>query len=754
MRSDEYLARKKSAHRPAVRAICLLLVLCSALSWVPPVAAVTIPTGDSMIAQIIETYSASLKKAGRRSFDGYCASYVNNQLVVLGVNKTIIGGNGKDEFDNYKNMRVTSGGYTVHAYPSSSYDIRSALKAITSGCNVVTNILVGFDKTATSSGSVFGHVFLIQAIIDGYIYFSESFRVTVGGVTYPEGAPIKCTVEQLVSRYSTSFYQFDGIIWFEDENLTAACTGGTTSGGDPIIPGIDPDAPAIGGELVPGVYRTNGSSLRVRSGPSTSYEKLATLPYNTLVVVSEVSSNGWGHVFAAGYDGWISLDYAERIGDIPTAVSDVYNSAGTQILREGYYTLSDAVAAASGLGDTFRAVINLTADTKLNADTVIKSGITVNTNGYSVDVSGKKLDIDGGSFVSSKEVPVLDSNPFVSRTESGGNMIYTSTVSITINTARLVVGDNVALGFKASVTGIDTGKNSDVVMVCTEIDGGVHEYKYDSLSGNVYSFTTDGIPAKHMADGITAWVRMRTVIGGVTYERTGTPVTYSPVDYVSAMYGSPASNEKLDAMLAAMLNYGAEAQNYFDYNPSNPANCLLNDSVRKLKWDTSVVVRSDFAPGVTSDSKTKITSARLVFLDTVAIRLNATGGAADKDLKLLVWTAEEYSALKHEADAAGKDIADYLTSDRCSRALDCSEGSFTLTGIPAKQYADTFYFRLCDSTGGKKTYDGVIPYSVTEYCYYKLNDGVDEDLDDLCQALSEYSAAARNYFGYGINGNS
>ena len=747
MRSDEYIIRKKSAHRPAVRAICLLLVLCSALSWVPPVAAVTIPTGDSMIVQIRETYSAALKKAGRKSFDGYCASYVNNQLVVLGVNKSIVGGNGKDEFDNYKNMRVTSGGYTVHAYPSSSYDIRSALKAITSGCNVVTNILVGFDKTATSSGSVFGHVFLIQAIIDGYIYYSESFRVTIGGVTYPEGAPIKCTVEQLVSRYSTSFYQFDGIIWFEDEDLTAACTGGS------VIPGIDPDAPAIGGERVPGVYRTNGSALRIRSGPSTSYEKLTTLPYNTIVVVSEVSSNGWGHVFAAGYDGWISLDYADRIGDIPTAVSDVYNSAGTQILREGYYTLSDAVAAASGLGDTFRAVINLTADTKLNADTVIKNGITVNTNGFGVDLAGKKLDIDGGNFVSTKAVPVLDSNPLVTCTKSGDNFLYTSTVSITINTARLAVGDNVALGFKASVSGITVGKNPDVTLIVSEIDGGLHEYKYDSFSGNVFSFTTDGIPAKHMADGITAWVRLRTVVGGVTYERTGTPVTYSPVDYVSAMYGSPASNEKLDAMLAAMLNYGAEAQKYFDYNPSNPANCLLNDSVRGMKWDTSAVVRSDFAPGVASDSKSKITSAKLVFLDTVAIRLSATGGAADKDLKLLVWTAEEYAALKHEADAAGKDISEYLVSDKCSRVLSCSDGSFTLTGITAKQYADTFYFRLVDSTGGNTAYDAVIPYSVTEYCYYKLHDNKQEDLDDLCQALAEYSAATREYFGYVINGN-
>ena len=52
----------------------------------------------------------------------------------------------------------------------------------------------------------------------------------------------------------------------------------------------------------------------------------------------------------------------------------------------------------------------------------------------------------------------------------------------------------------------------------------------------------------------------------------------------------------------------------------------------------------------------------------------------------------------------------------------------------------------------KVLYDYVFSYSITEYCAYKLSDGVEEDIDPLCRAIALYSAAAREYFGYKVNG--
>lgn len=730
------------------RSLCVLLCLCCFFSAVPVAHAVVLPTEKSVISQIGTTYTACLKNSGRPSFDGYCASYVNHQLCVLGINKKIIGGNGKDEFDTYKNMNTTSGGYTVHAYPSATYDIRSAIAAITSACNVVTNVMVGFDRTATAAGSIYGHVFLIHAIIDGNIYYSESFKITVGGVTYPEGMPIKCTIDQLVAKYNSSFYKFDGIIWFEDEDLTAACIGGGTSTETPDEPSDDP---IIGDG--PGTYRVNAvGGLRVRAGNSTSTERLATLPNNTVVVVTEVSDNGWGRVFAGGYDGWISLDFAVRIGGIPAVMSDVYNSTGTQILQNGYSNLSDAVAAATSLGDDFKCMITLNADSKLTKDTVIGNNTSVFANGYSLDTAGNMLDINGGKLTSTSKVAALDAVPFVTCSQSGAEYVYTSTVSIEIRSAFLSVSDNVAMGFKATVSGVGSGKNTDVVLIVSESDGTVNEFKAQSSSGSEYSFVTGGISAKRLADRISARVRMRTTVNGIVYERTGTPIEYSPVQYVDSMYGSNSSNAKLDAMLASMLNYGAAAQKYFDYNPSDPANSLLGDAVRKLKWDEDAVVRAEFAPAVSAESTSSISSAQLVFLDNIAIRLNVKGNAQDSQLKLLVWTAEEYAGLVKEAEKAGVALSEYLVSSRCKNILDCQNGSFTLDGITAKQYADTYYFRLCETVSGKTAYDSVVAYSITEYCHYKLKDGIADEMDELCQAIAEYSAATREYFGYAVNG--
>ena len=80
------------------------------------------------------------------------------------------------------------------------------------------------------------------------------------------------------------------------------------------------------------------------------------------------------------------------------------------------------------------------------------------------------------------------------------------------------------------------------------------------------------------------------------------------------------------------------------------------------------------------------------------------------------------------------------------------EGAFTLDNIPPKKFADTYYFRLCQTDGNKVLYDYLFSYSVTTYCNDMLSNGKEDDTDSLCMAIAQYSAAAREYFGYEING--
>ena len=98
------------------------------------------------------------------------------------------------------------------------------------------------------------------------------------------------------------------------------------------------------------------------------------------------------------------------------------------------------------------------------------------------------------------------------------------------------------------------------------------------------------------------------------------------------------------------------------------------------------------------------------------------------------------------------DLSNYLVKGNETYSLADEEGSFTLDDIPVKKFADTYYFRLCQTEGSKVLYDYVFSYSVTSYCADKVEDGVTEDIDRLCLAIAEYSACAREYFGYKING--
>lgn len=158
-------------------------------------------------------YQASLDYAEKDSFKGYCAFYVNTQLYLLGINRTYVVGNGKDEFDNYRYLTKSNGGYDIAAYPARSYTLWSALNAISDGGKKdVYNILVGFQSGASSAGRKYGHTCFIHAIIDGWVYFSDSVNVKMNDMTYPEGTPIRCRIQDFCTYYRP--WTLDGVIHF------------------------------------------------------------------------------------------------------------------------------------------------------------------------------------------------------------------------------------------------------------------------------------------------------------------------------------------------------------------------------------------------------------------------------------------------------------------------------------------------------------------------------------------------------------
>lgn len=62
-------------------------------------------------------------------------------------------------------------------------------------------------------------------------------------------------------------------------------------------------------------------NLNMRKGPSTSYDKIQLLSPGTEVNVTEVSSN-WGRINLNGTEGWICLDYTNKLEEPDTTEND------------------------------------------------------------------------------------------------------------------------------------------------------------------------------------------------------------------------------------------------------------------------------------------------------------------------------------------------------------------------------------------------------------------------------------------------
>ncbi len=164
--------------------------------------------------QITNTYWRTMSAAGVDNLAGYCGEMAGWELYFLGVTTYPVRQNGNEMYDVFTRDEVTSAGYQVDAYHGSQYTMEEALNTITQwGTRDVYNIMLGFDWTETAAGSLYGHVSVIHAIIDGTVYFTEGFITPFN--TNPSQAMI-CSIEEL-ARYYESWTSFEGLVYFGKE---------------------------------------------------------------------------------------------------------------------------------------------------------------------------------------------------------------------------------------------------------------------------------------------------------------------------------------------------------------------------------------------------------------------------------------------------------------------------------------------------------------------------------------------------------
>ncbi len=356
-----------------LRVISLLLVIALTLVLIPVPASAAAAEAAELEKQIRTTYQAALRRSGKWTFNGYCGSLVNWQLYLLGIDTTKYGCDGNNEYDLYANLGTTTGGYRVKTYPASQYDLRSALNAITKNGTVdAYNIMVGFQRTNTAMGSIYGHALLIHGILDGIVYFVECFSTSLGGKYWSEGTPISCSIDTFCDYYNR-WTVFDGIAYFGLKTYADACqeypasmhaiaVGNTDVYAEPDDPGLY--SAAVTGSLLSG---------------------------ELVKVTALLQAPGGGYWYQLDRDGAAEYVQAEKLMPLADCYDDVKLSelrAPTVIRKGSGFVLRGIVSSLSS--QIHRVNVSVYAADDPNGEPVMEG--TLDADGKSVNLNTWQLD--------------------------------------------------------------------------------------------------------------------------------------------------------------------------------------------------------------------------------------------------------------------------------------------------------------------------------------------------------------------------
>lgn len=207
------------------RIACLILAFVLLMMSAAPTSVTAVATSsDQLKQQIKQTFRKAQVYFGQTSFDGRCGTLTGIQIYLLGITSRVSLQDGNEGYDTYCRQEITSGGYRVRAYSSKKYTLEEALNSITKNGTVdAYNILVGFEATPSSRGQRYGHSLFVHGILDGKVYFMESYDMTIAGKRYTEGTPVSCTIAEFVDYYRRTTTAFDGVIHFGLKTYAELC---------------------------------------------------------------------------------------------------------------------------------------------------------------------------------------------------------------------------------------------------------------------------------------------------------------------------------------------------------------------------------------------------------------------------------------------------------------------------------------------------------------------------------------------------
>ena len=269
-----------------------------------------------------------------------------------------------------------------------------------------------------------------------------------------------------------------------------------------------------------------------------------------------------------------------------------------------------------------------------------------------------------------------------------------------------------------------------------------NEPVYDSAKDR-YCATTDGIAAKEMGD--TRYYVAYAKLSDGTYAYSSV-YDYSPKKYSMNMLSKSSTSDAQKALCVAMLNYGAAAQSYFNYNTDSLMNAELTAEQKalvvaydKALFMNAVAADADKAANFSATDGFNKKSVTVSFEGAFCVNYYFTPSAAvSGDMTLYVWTPEAYATTTK------------LTAENASEAIAMTAGTDgryfgQVSGIAAKNLDKTYYVAGVYTDAEGNTYcTGVIAYSLSKYCIGKAVDG--NAMKELAEGTAMYGYYAQLYF--------
>ncbi|WP_411731806.1 SH3 domain-containing protein [Paeniglutamicibacter sp.] len=163
---------------------------------------------------------------------------------------------------------------------------------------------------------------------------STAYRILL---TIPQGTTVTVTAQASTGWYKVSYAGHTG--WVSNRYVS--------------IVGSSAPAPST----LPATVRTT-ANLNLRTGPSTAYAILLTIPQGTTVKVLARASNGWYKVSYAGRTGWVSNAYVTTSTGTSTQAPSAPQSTGPNRTSRVVLTFDDCPRTLS----SFNATIKYAAD--------------------------------------------------------------------------------------------------------------------------------------------------------------------------------------------------------------------------------------------------------------------------------------------------------------------------------------------------------------------------------------------------------